>query len=260
MPRMFCAVALVALVGISSGCYHYHLRANGERANSSYFRKTLASPSGGKRIDFVVPPSVNEPQVPGALPSSAGCNDNGLYEVGITSYWKYSVGNVFSFGHWSRAKVEWLCAKRPFVIGPTVPQLGTPGESGAQSTPKAKRDGFTRRTVHAFFWGALQQNLLPPPSANYKSPANCRSLRLVKLPVNYGYSLITVLTAGLWSPMRVAWQCAEDQSHASKGRTSGATGTINEMLPQMAPTGRPDARPQRWGQGLLWKEAYDVSR
>lgn len=260
MRRMSCAVALVALIGFSSGCYHHHLRANGEPANSSHFRQTLASPSGGKRIDFVVPPPATASQVLGALPSSAGCEGNGVNEVGITSYWKYAAGNVFSFGHWSRAKVEWLCSKRPSVMGPTAPQLGAPGASGPQSTPKNKPGAFTKKTVHAFFWGALQQNLVPPPSANYKSPANCKSMRLVKLPVNYGYSLITVFTAGLWSPMRVAWQCAEDQSHASKGLAFGVRGTINAMLPRLAPAEHSRSSPFRFWESPFSKEAYNVPR
>lgn len=260
MPRMFCVVAIAALVGTSSGCYHHHLRANGERANSSHFRKTLASPSGGRRIDFVVPPPAVPSQIPGALPSSAGCDTNGMNEVGITSYWKYAAGNVFSFGHWSRAKVEWLCAKRPSVIGPTAPQLDTPGGIGAAVTPKTKPGEFTKRTVHAFFWGALQQNLLPPPSAKNKNPANCKSMRLVKLPMNYGYSLITVFSAGLWSPMRVAWQCVEDQSHASKGLTPAVPGIINVMIPRLAAPAFPHSGRSRWGERPFWKEAYDVPR
>jgi hypothetical protein len=126
-----------------------------------------------------------------------------LYEVGITSSWKYAAGTVFSFGRWSRVKVEWFCAKEPPVIGPTVqPPAGVPQKTG--------QDNFTKRTVHAFFWGGLQQNLLPPaPSATSKTPASCKSIRQVRLPMNYGYAFITVATLGIWSPMQVAWQCKE---------------------------------------------------
>lgn len=260
------AVAIAALVGVLSGCYHHHLRANGDRANSSYFRATLASPSGGKQTDFVAPSPVIEAQVPGVLPSSADCEGNGLYEVGITSYWKYAAGNVFSFGHWSRAKIEWLCAKQPPRIGPTGPQPRPPSAPVAGSPPNVsskrptrRQDELTKRTLHAFFWGALQQNLLPPaPSASYKTPANCKSMRLVKLPVNYGYSLITVVTAGLWSPMRVAWQCAEDSSRASQGPGPGMPGASNPTLPQLAPPKVPGRRLDR--KGFYRKEAYDVRR
>ncbi|MEK6405655.1 MAG: hypothetical protein AABN34_01690 [Acidobacteriota bacterium] len=275
MRRMSCAVALVALIGVYSGCYHHHLRANGDRVNSSYFRKTLDSPSGGKRTDFVVPAQVNGAQVPGGLASSADCKGNGMYEVGITSYWKYAAGNVFSFGQWSRVKVEWLCAKQPSVIGPTGLGPRPPAASeAARPTPsvstqprKVKQDELTKRTMHAFFWGALQQNLLPPaPSAAYKTPANCKSMRLVKLPVNYGYSLITVVTAGLWSPMRVTWQCAEDPSRASQGPAPGPAqgppkglpGTINPPPLQLVPLRAPYSSA---GPSILSsKEANDVPR
>jgi hypothetical protein len=211
MRRMSSAVALVALIGMFSGCYHHHLRASGDRANSSPFRQTLGASGGGKRTDYIVPPPDSGAQGKAGLPSSADCKDNGLYEVGTTSYWKDAASTVFSFGRRSRVKVEWFCAKEPPLIGPRGigSQPPAPTEAALSPTGAAgKPDALTKRTVHAFFWGALQQNFLVP-SATSKTPANCKSMRLVKLPMNYGYSFITVFTAGLWSPMRVAWQCQE---------------------------------------------------
>ena len=201
MRKRSSAVALIALIVVSSGCYHHHLRANGERVNSSPFRKSLDSSS--KRI---VPPADSGAQSTSGLPSSADCQDNGLHEVGITSSWKYAAGTVFSFGRWSRVNVEWFCAKEPPVIGPTGLSPQPPATVAGQSV----QNNFTKRTVHAFFWGGLQQNLLPPaPSRDSKTPANCKSMRQVKLPMNYGYAFITVATLGIWSPMQVAWQCKE---------------------------------------------------
>src|SRR6266496_1595679 len=117
MRRMSSAIALLALIGLSSGCYHHHLRASGERVNSSPFRATLGSSIGGKRADPVVPPPDSGAPGHTGLPASADCKANGLYEVGITSNWKDAAGTVFSFGRWSRLKVEWFCAKEPPVIG-----------------------------------------------------------------------------------------------------------------------------------------------
>jgi len=229
-------MAVMALTAVFSGCYHYHIRANGIAANSTYFRKTLDSRSL-KQSMFVVPPPERGAQDGAVLRSSAGCKENGLYEVGVASNWTYSAGTVFSLGRWSRLKVEWLCAKEAPVIGPrgVQPRPSSPADSAGASGPtRTGRDGsqdfsrtvpsdeirgsprrqktsqgpLTKRTVHAFFWGALQQNLLPPaPAADFRTPANCKSMREVRLPVNYGYALITVFTAGIWSPMRVAWQC-----------------------------------------------------
>jgi len=232
-------MAGMALIAVSSGCYHYHIRANGIAVNSTYFRKTLDS-SSLKQFGFVVPSTDSGVHDGTGLPSSADCKANGLYEVGVASNWTYSAGTIFSLGRWSRLKVEWLCAKEVPVIGPTgvQPRSSSPADSarspgstsstgatGAQDRPtlspdaicrfprrqKTSQDQLTRRTVHAFFWGALQQNLLPPaPAADSRTPANCKSMREVRLPVSYAYALITVFTAGIWSPMRVAWQCNPD--------------------------------------------------
>lgn len=219
MRKMTSAVALLALISISPGCSHYHLRASGNRANSSYFRKTI---SGGKRADYVVPPTDSGAQVGAGLPSSADCKANGLYEVGVSSSWKDAAGTVFSFGRWSRVKVEWLCAKEPPVIGPrgASPQPPATNAKPPKQTGTGN-NGFRRRTVHALFWGAVQQNLTPPADADPNTPANCKSLRQVKIPPNYGYALITVFTAGIWSPSRIAWRCNEDVDVASKSTASG---------------------------------------
>lgn len=234
MRRIAVAVVLFALIGISSGCYHHHLRANGDRVNSSPFRKTLDASGGGKPGGAIVPPPDSGAPGSTGLPSSADCKDNGLYEVGITSKWKDAAATVFSFGRRSRLQVEWFCAKQPPVIGPRGlnPPPATPAEaarpvpSAAAQPPRAgsRQDGFTKRTVHAFFWGGLQQNLLPPPSAATKTPANCKSMRQVKLPMHYGYALITVFTAGIWSPMQVAWKCNEDPNGISKATAPAVPG------------------------------------
>ena len=239
MRRLASAVALLALLVIASGCYHYHVRASGNKANSSYFRKTLDPSSEGRRSNYVVPPPQSGAPGSSGLPSAGACQENGLYEVGITSYWKYAAGRVFSFGLWSRVKVEWLCAKEAPVIGPTGlgPQPPTSSSASAGSLPKQTKDGFTKRTVHAFLWGALQQNLLPPPSASMKTPANCQSMRQVKLPMNYGYALVTVLSAGLWSPMQVAWKCNEESAGVSKAQAPALRQAAPAWLPQ--PSQRP---------------------
>ena len=247
MRRMSSFLALIALISLSSGCYHYHLRASGNRVNSSYFRKTLDPSSEGKRADYVVPPPQSAALGNAGLPSAADCKDNGLYEVGITSYWKYAAGRVFSFGRWSRVKVEWLCAKEPPVIGPRGlgPQPPAPSPKDAARQPqqaKTNRDGFTKRTVHAFFWGGLQQNLLPPASATSKTPANCKSLRQVKLPMNYGHALITVFTAGLWSPMQVAWKCNEEPDGISQVTAHTLPEATRPWFPRLVPRGSPMPR------------------
>lgn len=230
MRRLASVVALLALIASSSGCYHYHLRASGNKANSSYFRKTLDPSSEGRRTNYVVPPPQSGAPGASGLPSAGDCKENGLYEVGIHSPWKYAAGRVFSLGFWSRVKVEWMCAKEPPVIGPVGlgPQPSTPSPAAVATQPKPTKDGFTRRTVHAFLWGALQQNLLPPGSKTMKTPANCQSMQLVKLPMSYGHALITVLSAGIWSPMQVAWKCNEDSTGGSNTQPPAANLSAKE--------------------------------
>src|SRR5262245_47957843 len=103
-------IAAIILVGLSSGCSHYRLRANGNPVNSTYIRMTPDALATSKQTGFVVPPT--EPAIQGTagLPSSADCKANGLYEVAVTSKWTSAAGTVFSFGHRSQVDVEWLCA------------------------------------------------------------------------------------------------------------------------------------------------------
>jgi hypothetical protein len=62
-------------------------------------------------------------------------------------------------------------------------------------------------TAHSFFWGLVQK----PPEIH--TPV-CDSLGVnglaeVTVKNNFGYSLITVATLGIWSPVRVLWKCGK---------------------------------------------------
>ena len=140
MRRLASAVALLALIVIASGCYHYHVRASGNKANSSYFRKTLDPSSEGRRSDYAVPPPQSGAPGSSGLPSAGACQENGLYEVGITSYWKYAAGRVFSFGLWSPMQVAWKCneesagvskAQAPVLRQAALPWLPQPSQRPA---------------------------------------------------------------------------------------------------------------------------------
>ena len=63
--------------------------------------------------------------------------------------------------------------------------------------------GYQKKTAHSFFWGLVQQNVVA---------TNCDSLKLksldeVRITTNFGYSLLTVATLGIWSPVQVEWKC-----------------------------------------------------
>lgn len=62
-------------------------------------------------------------------------------------------------------------------------------------------------TAHSFFWGLLQK------PASISTPV-CDSLGVnglaeVTMKTNFGYSLLTVATLGIWCPMRVQWKCGK---------------------------------------------------
>ena len=77
-------------------------------------------------------------------------------------------------------------------------RIATQAQAGAE---------VSKTTAHAYFWGLLQK----PPTI--KTPI-CDSLEVnglaeVTMKSNFGYSLITVITLGIWSPMRVEWKCGK---------------------------------------------------
>jgi len=76
------------------------------------------------------------------------------------------------------------------------------------SAPNNLPSTETESTVmHGFFWG------LAVKPKNGLKPQNCEphdmALYQVQVTSNLGYSLITVVTLGIWSPMKVEWQCAK---------------------------------------------------
>lgn len=65
--------------------------------------------------------------------------------------------------------------------------------------------GYNKKTVHSFFWGLAQQDVIA---------TDCDSLRInsideVRITTNFGYSLLTIATLGVWCPMEVEWKCAK---------------------------------------------------
>ncbi|WPU96274.1 hypothetical protein SNE25_12170 [Mucilaginibacter sabulilitoris] len=63
------------------------------------------------------------------------------------------------------------------------------------------------RTVNSFFWGIIQS----PKRVNTPicDSLNVNGLAEVTVRNNFGYSLITVITLGIWSPTRVEWKCGK---------------------------------------------------
>jgi Bor protein len=64
---------------------------------------------------------------------------------------------------------------------------------------------YRSQTVHQMWWGLVQPNIVPD---------NCPSdaVQEVRVTSNLGYSLLTVLSLGIWSPVEVEWRCAKNPS------------------------------------------------
>ena len=64
---------------------------------------------------------------------------------------------------------------------------------------------YQSETVHTLFWGLVQEDVIA---------SNCDSLKIkgldeVRVTTNFGYSLITVLTLGIWCPTEIEWKCSK---------------------------------------------------
>lgn len=62
-------------------------------------------------------------------------------------------------------------------------------------------------TAHSFFWGLAKK------PKEIQTPV-CDSLGVngmaeVTMKTNFGYALITVVTLGIWSPVKVQWKCSK---------------------------------------------------
>lgn len=63
------------------------------------------------------------------------------------------------------------------------------------------------KTVHSLFWGLLNKpEEIHTPLCD---SLNLKGMAVVEVKTNFGYSLITVLTLGIWSPLQVGWKCSK---------------------------------------------------
>ena len=63
------------------------------------------------------------------------------------------------------------------------------------------------QTVHFFLWGAIQspKRVITPVCDSL----GVNGMAEVTVKNNFGYSLITVVTLGIWSPTRLEWKCSK---------------------------------------------------
>ncbi len=62
-------------------------------------------------------------------------------------------------------------------------------------------------TTHSFFWGLAQSpKEIHTPVCD---TLGANGMAEVTVKNNFGYSLITVVTLGIWSPIKLEWKCAK---------------------------------------------------
>lgn len=62
-------------------------------------------------------------------------------------------------------------------------------------------------TAHSFFWGLAQKPV--KISTPICDSLDVNGMAEVTMKNNFGYSLITVVTLGIWCPMRVEYKCSK---------------------------------------------------
>lgn len=88
-------------------------------------------------------------------------------------------------------------------------RIATPEENPATEWKPPKR-----KVVHALAWGLLNK----PQSAVASGCETTNSLDQVRITTNLGYTIITVLTLGFWSPLEVEWRCSKEQQRKPSER------------------------------------------
>jgi len=93
----------------------------------------------------------------------------------------------------------WLITAMLFLSSCYSYRVTTEAQAGTEASKPV--------TAHAFFWGLVQK-----PSEIH-TPV-CDSLGVIGMSEvtvknNFGYSLITVATLGIWSPVQIQWKCSK---------------------------------------------------
>jgi hypothetical protein len=85
-----------------------------------------------------------------------------------------------------------------------VYQIGGPDGRELGNQPSTE---WESKTLHSLFWGAIRQDL---PVDNCKLGDGTRiGIEELRVESNFGATLATILTLGMWRPLRVGWRCAK---------------------------------------------------
>jgi hypothetical protein len=91
-------------------------------------------------------------------------------------------------------------------------QVGGPGGREAGNQPGTE---WNHKTVHALAWGLVRGDV---PVDNCQLGNGQRiGIEEIKVEVDFGQALASIVTFGIWVPMEVSWRCA---------KPPGARGTL----------------------------------
>lgn len=111
------------------------------------------------------------------------------------------------------------------------------------------------KTIHAGFWGLRPKPIVPPAGSTGSALCAKNGMFDVVVHTNPGYSAITVITLGLWSPMRVEWQCA-----APIPAEGPALGGTRAPAPSARPSPDPGAAEPPFTDRNVYTVAWEIER
>jgi len=85
-----------------------------------------------------------------------------------------------------------------------VYQIGGPLGLEQGNQPGTEWEG---KTLHALVWGAVLRQDLPIDTCKLGDGTRL-GIEEIKIDKNFGHVLASVLTIGLWQPVKVSWRCA----------------------------------------------------
>ena len=63
------------------------------------------------------------------------------------------------------------------------------------------------KRVNTFFWGALRQDVIIEECR--QADGSRLNIEEIKIEKNFGSVIASILTLGLWEPVKISWKCAK---------------------------------------------------
>lgn len=100
-----------------------------------------------------------------------------------------------------------LCSLFMFSSCSTIHVYQAGNNSGITEGNQPGTEWTDGKRVNTFFWGALRQDVIIE---------ECRlgdgtrlNIEEVKVEKNFGSVIATIITFGLWEPVKISWKCAK---------------------------------------------------